>query len=800
MSLEARRYFALLGLMLLVGACLPAGWCRALERAECRVPGEAAAVARWSAGLAGAEGKERVQGLLERGEAYRTLGHYRDAEADFREALEGAKRAGEPLLEAVAMQSLGYLVFLQGDPARGETLLRSALEKAEALDRPSLVAVCANRLGDVLVGVDRREEALASYRKALELAEEAGDATQETTARLNLARVLRGEGAKEELRMARETAASVPSAGERAWLLLGIAAEARQIWTSDQGIGFAYDALKEAFSLATEAGSDRLLSLAAGRLGALYEDRGRRDEALRLTEQAIASAQRARAHDLLLQWEWQLGRILRAQGHKEKAVAAYRRAVYHIQAIRHDIPIRYQGGRSSFRETLAPIYFGLADMLLRQAAEEKDGAARQALLREARDTVERIKRSEIRDYFNDPCVDARTRQVESLSPATAVLYPVILDDRLEVLVDAGGRLYRETSRVTQSELERTAAVLARALRDPRRGSAYEGSAGEIFDWLIRPVLPVLEEHRVDTLVYVPDGALRLVPAAALWDGERFLVERYAVATVPGLSLLDPNPLSRGDLYAILAGVSQPGPVVLELPGKMWDTLSRSVPGDLERGVRGLTTVVEELEPSVPPKASGEQRQEAMALVQKALALPGVEQEIQRLSEDLRGRVLLDSEFQLESFSSDFRENDYRIVHIASHGFFGGAPEQNFIMTYDKLLNMSQLESLIKPRQLAERPVELIALSACQTAEGDDRSPLGLTGVALKSGARSGLGSLWPVSDAAAQELFPAFYGHLKDPRNTKALALRAAQLDVMKQEGFRHPFYWSPFILVGNWL
>jgi CHAT domain-containing protein len=97
-------------------------------------------------------------------------------------------------------------------------------------------------------------------------------------------------------------------------------------------------------------------------------------------------------------------------------------------------------------------------------------------------------------------------------------------------------------------------------------------------------------------------------------------------------------------------------------------------------------------------------------------------------------------------------------------------------------------------------VELLTLSACQTAEGDDRSPLGLTGVAIQSGARSALGSLWPVSDQATQRLLTGFYRHLLDPALSKAESLQRAQRELLAEPEFRHPFFWSAFILVGNWL
>ena len=190
----------------------------------------------------------------------------------------------------------------------------------------------------------------------------------------------------------------------------------------------------------------------------------------------------------------------------------------------------------------------------------------------------------------------------------------------------------------------------------------------------------------------------------------------------------------------------------------------------------------------------------MEHVKKLLALPGVDKEIESLSKSLPNQTLMNKTFLMESFSKDLKQADFRIVHIASHGYFGGTPEQNFIMTYDKCLNMNQLEANIKPKQLAEHPVELITLSACQTAEGDDRSPLGLAGVALKSGARSVMGSLWPVSDQATQQLLTDFYLNLKNPDLSKAEALRRAQVKLIKTDGFEHPFYWSAFILVGNWL
>jgi len=100
----------------------------------------------------------------------------------------------------------------------------------------------------------------------------------------------------------------------------------------------------------------------------------------------------------------------------------------------------------------------------------------------------------------------------------------------------------------------------------------------------------------------------------------------------------------------------------------------------------------------------------------------------------------------------------------------------------------------------ERPLELLTLSACETAEGDDRAALGLSGIAVKAGARSALGTLWQAHDEAAQLLVAAFYEALLEPGVSRAAALQRAQNQIRSQTRFRHPAYWSAFILIGNWL
>ena len=158
------------------------------------------------------------------------------------------------------------------------------------------------------------------------------------------------------------------------------------------------------------------------------------------------------------------------------------------------------------------------------------------------------------------------------------------------------------------------------------------------------------------------------------------------------------------------------------------------------------------------------------------------------------------EFLERNIEREMKEENFTIVHIASHGKFDQNPQDSFVLTYDKKLNMDQLSKLIGMFQFRQTPLDLLTLSACETAVGDERSALGLAGVAVKSGARSALGTLWFINDQASSDLIQHFYTHLKQTTFSKAQALREAQLTLLGHATYRHPGYWAPFLLINNWL
>ncbi len=739
-----------------------------------------------------------AEARLKRAQALAALGFADRAVRDLEAVLRAAESGGLARPQAQARVTLGRVLAAVGRTAEALPYLEQGRADAERLGLARLAAAATVEIGQAVMQGDRPEAARGHFEQGLGRAAELDDPALSAAAMLGLAQCA-GEPAW--LRRALDQALQAGPALARAELLLRIG---RQAQHAAKPL-LAFEALSGAARPAQALGQARLAAEALGRFGALYEAEGRNDEALRLTDEAVMQAQFERASDLLLRWEWQRGRLLRALGRRAEALGSYQRAVAHIEEIRADIPIEYQDGRSSFRVTLSPVYLGLVDLLLETAAAQQ-GEPRQATLRQVLGAMEKLKTAELQDYYKDACAVTASDLTElmEIAPGVAILYPIVFPQRLELLVQAGGRIHHRRLPVSEAELDALSIRLARGLRPTESGVLRrfpERFARRLHEILIEPVAALLQQHQVHTLVYVPDGVLRKIPLATLWDGERFLAERYAVATAPGLTLLEPKPLPRSGIQALLAGLSKPGGVVDQLPERFYAALAvEQIEREGGQPEPRLAMRALGREPSAElPEMGPDRLRQVRGMVQQALHLPGVEEELRQVGEVLSSRTLMDDQFALDSFEQEMQRS-YRIVHIASHGIFSGDPEQSFILTHDRLLNMSRLEALLKSEQFSDAPVELLTLSACQTAEGDDRSPLGLSGVALKSGARSALGSLWPVSDNAARILLPDFYRHLKQTDQTKAQALQQAQIALLNRPEYRHPGYWAAFILIGNWL
>jgi CHAT domain-containing protein len=698
-----------------------------------------------------------AEALGRRGEAYEALGHFHLAVADLREGLKLAAAARSAVQEAVFAGALGNVLFQARRLAEAEPLLQRSIATARSANHEGALAASLNNVGNLYVVTDRGDLAAAAYRDADAAARRAGDEWTAITARTNLARVLlRQGGLTEGLMEIEEILVRLNALGNEhrrgtAMIASGRVAH-REVPDSApaemrrRATGLAYAAYRAA-ALAAEAGRDsRTSSLGLGFLGELYEREGRRDEAYRLGSQAIFAAQKANAPDLIYRWEWLHGRLLRFRGDLAEAAAAYRRAYKSLQSVRTDIPVEYRDGTSSFRETLGPLYFEYADVLL-QLSRTKGQSRGSNILEEARSAVETLKEAELRDYFRDGCIGAaNSRQVtvERVGQRTAAIYPIVLPDRLELLVSLPDGIQQVTVPVKQSLLTEEVRRF-RLLVEKRTTRQFVPAARQLYDWLIRPIRAELHAKGIETLVFVPDGALRTVPFAALMDGETYLAEQFSIAIAPGLTLIDPQPLTRKvDGRFLLAALSEP---VQGYPG-----------------------------------------------------LPGVEREMAAVSQAYAGKTLFNQAFQASVFEREVKQLPYAVIHIASHGEFGSTPEETFLLTYDGKLTLDALEAAVKNVETRTGPIELLTLSACRTAAGDDRAALGLAGIAIKAGARAALASLWFISDEASSDLVAAFYNELGRGTISKAVALQKAQLKLLGDRRYRHPAYWASFLIIGNWL
>jgi CHAT domain-containing protein len=716
-------------------------------------------------------------------------GPLRLAVAEMQASLE---RTTEPLARARAAAALGA-AWLKLD--RQDEAARTLQQALAGPLPPRERAAVQLDLGNLALTQGRPADADAAWAAAAALLP--GDAELALAAELNRLRLPEAAQRPARLRTALERSAGLGDAALRARHALNVAAQV--VALGPPGGELAWRAYEQGRAQALAAGEARLAAEAYEGLAQMYEAQQRPEEALRLVEDGIAQARRVGARERLMQLEGLAGRLAWRLGDAERALAAYRRAVEHVEAVRSDIPVRYQDGRSSFRDTLEPLYLGLTDQLLRRA-DTVPPVERDALLRQARDTVELIKQTELEDWLRSRCGVEANRLAWKPPAGTAMLHAIILPDRLELIVETAGGIEHRSAAIGGEQLRREVLDFVNALRErqPLRAQA-EG----LHRVLVAPIEPLLAAERIDTLVVVPDGVLRLLPFAALHDGQRWLLQRYAVATVPGLSLTPAPRSGRTPLTALLSGMSEPGSVVDKLPRDLAESVLDAAGPTRQGGAASApaaSTSTSAGGSSGTPAAGAADRSLARAgALRDALALPGVRREIEALARVMPGTVLLDRGFTLQALKAQMRANAPPVVHIASHGVFGSSAESTFIMTYDELLTIDGLQSLLRDGRPREAPIELLTLSACQTAEGDDRAPLGMSGTALKAHARSVLGTLWPVADEAAEPVMQGFYRHLAAGRLTRAAALRDAQLSLLAQRGRDHPFFWAPFVLIGDW-
>lgn len=509
----------------------------------------------------------------------------------------------------------------------------------------------------------------------------------------------------------------------------------------------AAEELAQAIQAANSLNDQRAASYALGKLGYIYEQNQQFSAATQVTEKALLIAQSINAADIAYRWQWQLGRLFKNNGQRTGAIAFYTQAVNSLQSLRNDIVAIDSEVQFSFRESVEPVYRELVSELLTTEPSQSD-------LKTALDVMELLQLAELDNFFQDACLDTKPVKIDQIDPSAAVIYPIILSDRLEVITSVPGKpLIHYRTAVSQTEVESILAEFRISLSPVVSRKRRLEISEKVYDWLIRPTETELATSGVKTLVFVLDGAFRSIPMSTLYNGQQYLVEKYAIALTPGLQLLEPKSLGEINLKALTAGLSE----------------SR----------QGFS------------------------------ALPAVEFELNQIQSQLPAQVLLNQNFTRSSIQVKLDRGNFPVVHIATHGQFSSKAEETFILTWDEKINVKELSELLSSSQSGSQhrsskqrtPIELLVFSACETAAGDNRAALGLAGMAVRSGARSTIATLWAVKDEATALFMVEFYRILSSqPGISKAEALRQTQLILLQNRQYQHPFYWAPFVLVGNWL
>ncbi|OUL17900.1 CHAT domain-containing protein [Nostoc sp. 106C] len=383
-----------------------------------------------------------------------------------------------------------------------------------------------------------------------------------------------------------------------------------------------------------------------------------------------------------------------------------------------------------------------------------------------RSQLEQISRIAKRQNLDLEGINELRDNLAKLPQKAILIYPLVLQDSLELVVVSPESvpIHRRVA-VTREQLNQAIAGFRQDLQSPRSNNAKKAGS-QLYDWLIKPIENDIKLSGAKHLIYAPDEQLRYIPLTALYDGKQWLVERFSVnyITAASLSNFNTQPASK---LKVLAGAFIKGSYQVEV-------------GNQRLAFAGLPFAGQEVD-------------------SLAATIPGTQK-------------LIDEAFSPQGTIPQM--DDYTIVHLATHAaFVVGKPEDSFI-----LFGNGDRVNLTDVAAWSLTHVDLVVLSACETGLGgqlgNGEEILGFGYQIQKAGARATIASLWSVDDGGTQALMSAFYTLLSSGKLTKAEALRQAQIalitadsksknnnsSIATSSGLSHPYYWAPFILIGNGL
>lgn len=449
--------------------------------------------------------------------------------------------------------------------------------------------------------------------------------------------------------------------------------------------------------------------------------------------QALFLAQSIQASDISYDWAYRLAQLNEAAERNDRAARYYETALAALTQVREDLVAVNSELRFEFAQKIEPVYRDYIQFLV--DASESDFA----------------KAIEVHDSLQLAQLENFLRCGRLISPASALedivtIHVINLGSSIEIVVSSSEDYYDYS--VPASEILQAAENLTINIQAPTFLTTPEEEflsySQQLYDALLRPAEEAGILSSAKRLNFVLDAPFQSIPMGMMHDGSQYLAETHTISNALGLQRSEPTLSGRS--RALFAGLIETGP--------SYD------------------------DPRVPDSFG---------------ALPETEFEAIAVQETLRSETLLDGAFTAERFANEVATGNYQAIHISTHGQFSSVPEQTFLVAWDELIDVRDMARTFQ----GAGNIDLLVLSACQTAAGDERSVLGLAGVAVQSGARSAIASLWLVDTIGSSVLMEQFYEGIGNGLD-QAEALQQAQVTLLKSTAFSHPFYWAPFVLVGG--
>jgi CHAT domain-containing protein/tetratricopeptide (TPR) repeat protein len=797
------------------------------------------------------------------GLTYYRLGDYPKALEFYQQALVISREIGDRAGEGTTLTGIGVVYSNFGDYSRALEFYQQALIIFREIGDPAAEGTTLGNFGQLYFSLGDYSKALEFYEQALIIFREAGNLAWEGTTLDNIGtiyeRLNNYPKALELFQQALDISRASSNRSGEANSLGNIGGVYDHLGDYPKALEFFQRSLDISREIGNRFGEGGSLN----NIGTIYDRLGNYPKALEFFQQSLGIfrdiGHRAEEGNSL----GNIGFVLGRQEQTELAITFLKASVDVRESIRGDIRSLGPSLQQSFTDTVADTYRTLADLLLQQdrileaqrvldllKVQELDESLRG--VRSSADTASGVAFWQVETNLlalydqviadSDELAQLQTADYDSLSPEqqqrlatlrqrygdaqsrftafldltevkelldsireetdgqnldierqhralqnnlrrlpqkTALLYPLILPDRLElVLVTADGPPLRYPIDIKGEDLNRAIVAFGQALKDPR--SDIQPLAQQLYTWLVAPLEPQLEQAGIESLLYAPDGALRYVPLAALHDGEQYLAQRFSLSHITAASLTNFDQVPNAEGRRLLAAACAECSFTVNVGGATFPF------GDL----------------------------------------PYTETEVNALAEQMPNTsVLLNQGFSRRELEN--RLGSYSIIHLATHGaVVENQPSQSFVVMGSG--EHVTLEAIRQSWSLSH--AELVVLSACETAVGSPQLGSGVEILGLgyqiqEAGALAVLASLWKVSDQGTQVLMSAFYDALGQGM-TKAQALQAAQNALITGDfsavggdratielirtatgqplvaggSLAHPYYWAPFILIGNGL